>query len=201
MTVERQEFRNSEHDEHGQQRRRCIMVSLHVVDRVADERGVVAHHLQRDAGRQLALHLRRPPRARRRPPPPCWRPTASCTSRASAGALVEQRQVLRLLDPVHHLRDVAHEIVRLPRASPGCRAISAAPSPRAATRTMASVAPRSAEPPGSPRSRVRSASTTSASESVIGLEPRAVHDHLDLALGSRPPGSRRPRPARSPAAA
>ena len=81
------------------------------------------------------------------------------------GSLVEQGQVLRLLHAVHHLADVAHEDGGAARALHGdARDLRGAPWPRAATRTRASVDPRSAEPAGKSTFSLRSASTTWASE-------------------------------------
>ena len=60
ITVERQEFRKQEDDEHGQQRAEHQRV-LDVGDRLADEVRRVAHDLDLGAGRQLRLAAARPP--------------------------------------------------------------------------------------------------------------------------------------------
>ena len=140
--------------------------------------------------------------ARRPPPPPCWRPTASARRGRARAARRGRPAFLRLLDPVHHLGQVAHvDGRRRPRASPGCARCPRRVRPRAATRTSASVAPRSAEPAGASTFSLAQRLHHLGQRDVVGLEPRAVHDHLDLARATRPRGSPRPRRARSPAAA
>ena len=91
-------------------------------------------------------------------------PDCFTTSSASAGASSSIARFFGCSTPSTTCARSETKIVVEPARFTGMRAISAAPRPRAATRTIASVLPRSAEPAGKSTFSLRSASTTFASD-------------------------------------
>jgi hypothetical protein len=87
-------------------------------------------------------------------------PDCFTTSRARAGAVSRRARFLGCSTPSTTCAIWSTKIVVWPARLTGMRPISEAPLPRAATRTRASVAPRSAEPAGKSTFSLRSASTT-----------------------------------------
>ena len=107
MTVERHEFRNTNTISTVSTPPMIMVVFTSWMESRMNVR-VVAHDLQRDAGRQLPAQLRhrRPDAVRHRHR---VRARLLLHVEGQGGPLVEQGHVPRLLDPVHHLGQVAHE--------------------------------------------------------------------------------------------
>ena len=150
-------------------------------------------------GGQLALQLRRPPRARRRPR---HRVGARLLLHVESdgGRLVEHARFFASSTPSTTCATSRTQIVVPPARLTGIRAISGAAASRRHAHHRLGRAAIGGAGRRSPRSRCASASTTSASES---RRPRAAPG--PRAPGSRAwprqPGSRRPRRARFRAAA
>jgi hypothetical protein len=127
-----------EHDEHGQQPAEHQR-DLHVFDRLADERGVVTHQLQRYARRQLWLHLRHG-LAHAVGHAHVFAPACFCTSSAIAGRSLTKASLVGSSTPSITLPSTSRTSTGpiAEAASPGCHQSGRRTSLEPSTRTIAS---------------------------------------------------------------
>ncbi len=169
-----------EHDEDRQQSAEHQR-HLHVLDGLANEGRIVAHHLQRHARRQLGRH----------PGDGLAHAVGDADGvraglllhvERNRGPLVDERDAVASSIPSITWATSRTRMVRSPSCLTGISAICAADVPRAATRTIASVAPRSAVPDR----RIDVLRTKRIDyldqRQAVRLEPRPIDDDLDLAL-------------------
>ena len=162
MTVERQEFRNTNTTSTVSSAPRAMVTLMSWIEsrmkvessRMTDSRTPAGSSF---SSRAMALRTLSE-RATVLAPDCFW------TSTASVGAVSRKARFLGSSTPSTTWARSRTRSTELPRVLTGISATSAAVRARAATRTMASVAPRSAEPAGTSTFSLRSAPTTSSSE-------------------------------------